>query len=156
MNITYHRATADDIAVLADMRITFLTDLFGVQPAEAIDELKSSLLSYFKESIASGSYIGWLASSQNEVIGAGGLIVRVGPGSFSNPSGRVGYILNMYTTPRFRCKGISGRILELTQESARKAGIDNFELHATRMGESIYLRDGFAKHSEPTYRKFSS
>jgi hypothetical protein len=100
------------------------------------------------------SFIVYLAKRGNEIAGMGGIVIRQQPGSFKNPSGRVGYIMNMYTFPFFRRMGICTKILNLLLTEAGLFGINAFELHASEMGEKVYELNGFVKHNEPTYRKF--
>jgi predicted acetyltransferase len=76
------------------------------------------------------------------------------PGNFKNPTGKWGYIMNMYTVPEHRRKGVCKGILDELVKHATSAGITAFELHATPEGELVYSRNGFAPHNEPTYRKF--
>ncbi len=74
------------------------------------------------------------------------------PGNLKNPSGKWGYIMNMFTVPEFRRKGICKSILNLFVEEGKKIGITAFELHATKEGEMVYTQ-GFIHHNEPTLRK---
>jgi hypothetical protein len=76
------------------------------------------------------------------------------PGNFKNPSGKWGCIMNMYTLPAYRRKGICKGILNLLVDEGKKYGITAFELHATIDGEKVYVQDGFIHHNEPTLRKY--
>lgn len=82
------------------------------------------------------------------------MVVRQHPGSFKNASGRVGYLMNMYTRPAYRRRGICKQLLNLLTEDARLLGITAFELHATPDGEFVFKQEGFKLHGEPTYRKY--
>jgi hypothetical protein len=59
----------------------------------------------------------------------------------------------MYTVPQYRRKGTCKSILNLLMEEEKKIGITALELHATKAGEMVYLKDGFCIHIEPTLRK---
>lgn len=154
MTIHYKKADLNDIDHLIEARFTFLTSLLGEPSEEAKQTLHAALTTYFKQYIADKTYIGWLAFDGNELVGAGGLAVRENPGSFKIPNGKCGYLMNMYTKPTHRKKGICSTILKNLQNSAQEMGITYFELHATEEGEPVYIKDGFFKHKEPTYRKF--
>jgi hypothetical protein len=39
-------------------------------------------------------------------------------------------------------------------EAGKKAGVTAFELHSTKAGEPVYLKNGFEFHTEPTLRKY--
>ncbi len=153
--ISFVQASLPDVEALVSTRIAFLSELLGAQPPGHVDELRKSLEAYFKEALAAGAYIGWLAKENQQVVSVGGVVLRSQPGNFKNPSGRVGYILNMYTIPSHRRKGISNTLLNLLIDSARQKGVYCFELHATKDGEPVYQNNGFELHTEPTYRKYT-
>jgi GNAT superfamily N-acetyltransferase len=153
-DIQYCLATGSDIHNLVDARVAFLTELMGPQTDEQIDLLKQHLEKYFNAAINDQTYICWLAIAGERIVGWGGMAIRVNPGSFKNPSGLMGYIMNMYTVPDFRNKGIATSLLNKLVETGREMGITAFELHATKEGEPVYMKYGFEKHVEPTYRKY--
>src|SRR4030095_1634240 len=152
--ITFLKATPADIAILVENRIRFALELSGPQSKEAVGELRTQMTNYFSRALEDGSCISFFARCGNEIAGIGSLQVREQPGNFKNPSGRWGYIMNMYTLPAFRRKGISKTILAALTEEGRKQGITAFELHSTSQGEQVYRQGGFEIHPEPTYRKF--
>lgn len=154
--ITYHLATAAESHELAVSRIAFLTELLGLQPEEEADRLERELTIYFRRAVPAQQYVGLVARQHGQLVGTGGMVFREQPGGFKNPSGKTAYILNMYTIPEFRRRGISMAIMEQLMEIARSRGYNSFELHATPDGEPVYKKLGFYKHSEPTYRKHLS
>lgn len=154
--IILSRATSDDVPALAKMRVRFLAELLGPAPAKASGLLQAALEQYFADGLDNDSCINYVAKANDEIVGMGSLVVRQQPGSFKNPSGKVGYILNMYTLPQYRKKGIGSSILSMLEDTARAAGITAFELHATKDGALLYEQAGFSLHSEPTYRKYIS
>jgi len=153
-NITYARAGISHIPDLIDFRIKFLIDFGGPESLESQNKLREALHPYFHKHIAESSYIGYLALVEGKIAGAGGMKVIEYPGGFKNPEGKRGYIMNMYTLPEFRRKGICSNILRHLMETANEMGICSFELHATKEGEPVYIKQGFEKHDEPTYRKW--
>jgi predicted acetyltransferase len=152
--IVYSRATLDDLDTIIDLRLIFAKE-FSTRPSlESIQEFKKANKMYLEVAIPNNSFIVYLAKCGNEIAGMGGVVIRQQPGSFKNPSGRVGYMMNMYIFPFFRRKGICTKILNLLLTEASLSGIHAFELHASEMGEKVYVQNGFVKHTEPTYRKF--
>jgi GNAT superfamily N-acetyltransferase len=150
----FRKATVSDIPTMVDYRIDFMEEFLGKQPEEKVMELKTYLRNYFKEAIVSGAYVCYLALDEGYVAGMGGIVFREQPGSFKNPSGRVGYLMNMYTVPSYRKKGICSRILEQLIEEGKQRGLVAFELHATKDGEPVYQKRDFKFHTEPTYRRY--
>jgi GNAT superfamily N-acetyltransferase len=154
-NITYYRATQRDINTLIDLRIKFSIELTGEHSLAARLELRDNLAVYFKKAFYQNTAIWYLANDKDTAVGIGGLIFREHPGNFKNPSGKMGYIINMYTLPAFRRKGICSFILNRLVDDANRCGIKVFELHATKKGEYVYGQNGFEIHNEPTYRKYT-
>jgi GNAT superfamily N-acetyltransferase len=153
-NITYHKATANDISTLVEYRIRFAIELKGERPPEVVDNLRKQLANYFSQATTNEGCISFIAKNGNDVVGIGSVHIHQMPGNFKNPSGKWGYIMNMYTVPEFRKRGISSRILEELIEAGKKAGVTAFELHSTKTGEPVYLKNGFTFHTEPTLRKY--
>lgn len=151
--ITYHIATAVDSDALASSRVAFLTELLGPQEDAAAERLARELSAYFRKAVPAQQYVGLIARQNGQLAATGGMVFREQPGSFKNPTGKTAYILNMYTLPEFRRRGISTAIMEQLMDIARSKGYNSFELHATPDGEPVYQKLGFNKHGEPTYRK---
>lgn len=154
MNITYHIASIADVSKLVDNRILFALELAGNQNEEAIMALRKQMTNYFSKATADNSCISFIARCDGVVAGIGSVHLREMPGNFKNPSGKWGYIMNMYTVPQYRRKGICKTILNLLVEEGKKHGVTAFELHATKDGEKVYIQEGFVHHNEPTLRKF--
>ena len=154
MNISYHKASKDDVSTLVEHRIMFALEIFGSQNETAIQLLRTQMTSYFKKAMLDHSCISFIAKCDEIVAGIGSIHFREMPGNFKNPSGKWGYIINMYTVPEFRRKGICKNILNLLVEEGQKIGVTAFELHATKEGEKVYIQEGFTLHHEPTFRKF--
>ncbi|HTF05354.1 MAG TPA: GNAT family N-acetyltransferase [Bacteroidia bacterium] len=153
-NITYHKATQNDVATLVDNRIAFALELSGEQDPEVIVALKKQMTGYFSKATTENTCISFIAKCDGEVAGIGSVHVREQPGNIKNPTGKWGYIMNMYTLPAFRRKGICKGLLDALIEDAGKSGITAFELHATNEGELVYRQSNFELHNEPTYRKY--
>ncbi len=152
--IEYFQATESDVQTMADSRIEFLVDFLGEQTTADSILLKQKLEKYFSHAIKHHEYICWIAKIENNLAGIGGMVIRVQPGNFKNPSGKSGYIMNRYTIPAYRRQGICKALLEKLMKTGREMGITLFELHATKEGEPVYQKSGFQIHSEPTYRKY--
>lgn len=155
-HITYHLATIDDVELLTELRAAFVEDLAGKQKEDDVAMISEHLREYFKKAIAEGSYISWYAKLGEEAIGVGGMVLRQQPGSLKNPTGKWGYVMNMYVHPEHRRKGIAAILINKLMDSAREAGYHAFELHATQAGAPLYEMEGFKVHGEPTYRKYNT
>jgi predicted acetyltransferase len=151
--INYTLANETHIPIIIALRIRFLLEFGGPQSQEAQDTLKKELHVYFEKHLKNRTYICWIATVNDAVAGIGGMTMREHPGNFKNLSGKMGYVINMYTAPEFRKRGICATILDRLQETAATMGVYSYELHATKEGEPVYVKNGFEMHHEPTYRK---
>lgn len=152
--IIFDKATLKDVPVLVEYRIRFALELSGEKNQEAIDALKKQMTEYFSKNTETSSIVSYIARLNEKVAGIGSLHLREVPGNFKNPSGKWGYIMNMYTVPECRRMGVCKGILQALVEEGKKLGIGAFELHATQEGELVYKQNGFVLHPEPTYRKY--
>lgn len=152
--IIFHKAGPNDIQILVEARIDFLSEYWGVQDQNIVDKLRAELRLFFEPEIQAKTYVCWFARDENKLVAIGGMKIIQKPGSFRIPDGRCGYIMNMYTAPEFRRRGLAKTILEKLMEEGKAMGIHFFELHATEDGEPLYIQNGFELHKEPTYRKF--
>jgi len=143
--VTYRRAGAADIDLLVGYRLRFLAEHFGRGSGDYRDEaaLAAELRAYFAEALPQGSFLAWIAEAGGEVVGTSGLVLWRIPPNDGVPNGRLGYILNMYTAPAARGRGICTALLEKLIADARAAGVSRVHLHASKMGEPIYRKRGF-------------
>lgn len=150
----FRKAGPDDIQILVEARVEFLSEYWGAQEQTIADKLRAELQLFFETEIQANTYVCWIAMHENVLVAIGGMKIIQKPGSFRVPDGRCGYIMNMYTAPEFRRRGLAKTILEKLMEEGNAMGIHFFELHATADGEPLYIQNGFELHKEPTYRKF--
>lgn len=56
--------------------------------------------------------------------------------TYNNPSGTKAYIMNMYTKPEYRRKGIAYKTSDMLIKDIKSKGISAISLEATEMGRS--------------------
>jgi GNAT superfamily N-acetyltransferase len=142
-SLKLRKATIADSELLTDYRIIFLSETYGVRPAEKISELKGSLMLYFSGAFDKNTFIAWIAEYEDKPVGFSGLVIREQPGNFETINGKTGYILNMFTLQEFRNNGICKMLFKKLLEEAVLLGLDKVELHATAAGEPVYREFGF-------------
>ena len=94
----------------------------------------------------SNEFFAWIAESNNEIIATSGLSFLQKPPHFINLTGKFAYIMNMYTKPEWRRKGIGLALLEKLIEEIKKKGIESVVLHATPYGRPLYEKYGFREN----------
>lgn len=140
---TIRRATLDDRDALVWLRVALMREMGAVlAPDEAA--LAEVIRHYLDTALPEGGFIAWVGTdAAGTVIGCGGLVTAQKPPSPGNHSGREAYIMNMYTAPAWRGRGLAARIFAALVAEARAAGAELVRLHATEDGRSIYARAGF-------------
>jgi GNAT superfamily N-acetyltransferase len=145
MPVTYRKAESSDIPVLTEYRIRFLDDSGNGQSAAPVDlqSLRESITVYLMRAIPDENCIVIIAENEGSPVGFGFMAIHTIPNNYSNPSGKIGHILNMYTVPSFRRKGIASEIMRFLIKEAESRGIGKLSLNSTEAGEKIYRKLGF-------------
>jgi GNAT superfamily N-acetyltransferase len=129
---------------LIDYRVRFLNELYNHTEDDETEILRKALREYFSEAIPSDDFIAWLAEYNGKIIGTSGMVVWQMPARYGGlESGKLGYILNLYTIPEARRKGICTRLLNELIKEAKSLGLKYLHLHASEDGISIYRKAGF-------------
>ncbi len=143
MNLEYKRAGFEDIDTLVDTRIEVLLAANKLDENTDMSEVRKQSYNYYSKSLADNTHTAYLIFDGESFAGAGGVsYYRVMP-TYHNPSGEKAYIMNMYTAPSYRRKGIAYKTLSLLVEDAKKKGITAISLEATDMGRPLYEKFGF-------------
>ena len=141
--IEYRKAGLGDIAELARMRIEFLNEVQTLEAGIGNDELYVNLKEYFLENMNTGCFMAWIATDDEAIVGISGIYFYSLPPSYKKPNGKVAYIMNMYTRPAYRGKGIAPTLFGRLIEESKKRGCEKISLNATDMGKPIYQKFGF-------------
>lgn len=138
----------DEVEFLTIYRLAYLTEMQGERSKEYQDKLRKELTRYFSEALKEDRFFAFLAELNGETLSFGGMVIKKIPGDFNQSFYLEGDILNMYTVPFARRKGISALILQQLLNEAQNRGISKVSLHTSKDGEKLYRKFGF---SEPIY-----
>jgi len=139
----------DEVDLLTTYRMAYLTELQGEQSDEYQQKLQIELNQYFTQALAENRFFAFLAELKGEILGFGAMVIKKIPGDFKQPFYLEGDILNMYTVPFARRKGISALILQQLLNEAHYRGISKVALHTTKAGEKLYRKFGFSDSIYP-------
>jgi len=143
MEIIYKKATIADLDILTDTRIEVLKAANQLEDNVDMSEVKKQSLEYYQSALKDDTHVAYLIFDEEKFVGAGGIsYFKVMP-TYHNPTGRKAYIMNMYTKPGYRRKGIAIKTLDLLVQDAKKRGITAISLEATTMGRPLYEKYGF-------------
>lgn len=145
MELIYRRATAEDLELLVRTRIEVLRAANELADTVDMSAVEEQSRGYYREALESGEHVAYLVFDGETLAGAGGIsFYRLLP-TYHNPTGENAYIMNMYTRPAFRRRGIASRTLDLLVAAARERGVSRITLEATRMGRPLYEKYGFVE-----------
>ncbi|MBQ6481469.1 MAG: GNAT family N-acetyltransferase [Anaerolineaceae bacterium] len=135
----FRTATIEDIREISELRKKQIQDE-GQKPTIDIDE---DLYRYFEKYMRSGELIEWIAEDEGKIIATTAIVFMDFPPSFTNKTGRTGYVANVYTADEYRGRGIAGQLLDKVEEEAKKRGITKLLLHASELGRKAYIKSGY-------------
>jgi len=154
------RAQVDDAPVIALHRARMFQDMGELSEA-AFEELRRATLTWTERALASGEYIGWLgtlkAKPDTIVGGAGIQLRRVAPHPRRPPldgaigKGRHAIVLNVFTEPEWRRRGLARLLMEEIVRWTRAEELDRLVLHASSQARPLYEKMGFALTNEMRY-----
>jgi GNAT superfamily N-acetyltransferase len=143
MNLTYKKAKIEDIDILTETRIQVLRAANQLSNEVDLSEVRKQSYHYYQKALCDGTHVAYLIFDEHRFAGAGGVsFFQVMP-TYHNPSGKKAYIMNMYTSPEYRRKGIAYKTLDLLVEEAKSNGITSISLEATALGRPLYEKYGF-------------
>ena len=145
MNLIYKKAAIEDIDILTETRIDVLRAANKLSDDIDMSEVKKQTYNYYKKALCDGTHIAYLIYDESHFVGAGGVsFFQIMP-TYHNPSGKKAYIMNMYTDPEYRRKGIAYKTLDMLIRDTKSKGITSISLEATAMGRPLYEKYGFIK-----------
>lgn len=147
MGFHWKWADAADLETLVRTRVQVLRAANHLDTATDLTAVEEQSRLYYQQ--AGDEHAALLVYDGDRVIGTGGVsFYRVMP-TCCNPDGRKAYIMNMYTAPEYRRRGIARKTLDLLVEECRRRGVDFISLEATEAGRPLYENYGFVKmHDE--------
>lgn len=148
MDYSYIKATIDDLDRLVDTRIEVLRAANQLADDVDMGEIEVQSYRYYNRALRDGTHIAYLVFDGTKFVGSGGVsFFQVMP-TYHNPSGRKAYIMNMYTAPEYRRRGIAYKTLGMLVNDAKDQGITAISLEATNMGRPLYEKYGFVKMND--------
>ena len=140
--MVFEKTDANDISELAALRIEFLRADRGEIPASELSLIFDRLPAYFRQHL-NRDLLAFVCRDADAIAGCCFLYISEKPPNPTYPTGRVGTALNVYTRPKYRRKGIAGRLLKMLLSEAANLRLDFVELKATDAGYPLYKSLGF-------------
>jgi GNAT superfamily N-acetyltransferase len=146
---TIRRATLADVDTLMAHRRGMFHDM-GYHDAAALDDMCAKFRPWLIAKMEAEQYLAWLAMpSGEEVIAAGaGLWIMDWPPHMVGAQARRGNVVNVYTTPEYRRRGLARRLMDTILDWCRANSLDVVVLHASQDGRPLYESMGFTATNE--------
>ncbi len=143
VRITFKRATKDELEMLVKTRIEVLRAANKLDENVDMKDVEENSRIYYNKTLDDGIHVAYLVFHDEAFVGAGGVsFFQVLP-TYDNPTGCKAYIMNMYTRPEYRRRGIAYKVLNLLVNEAKERGISHISLEATEDGRPLYEKYGF-------------
>lgn len=141
-SVHMEKADINDLEQLVGLRTSYLIEDYGTVPQKKLDKISEKLPDYFRRHLNKDCFV-YAAKSENEIVSCCFLTVTEKPSNPSFINGVVGTVMNVYTKPEYRRKGLAGKLMKMMIEDSEKMGLDFVELKATDSGYNLYKSVGF-------------
>ena len=146
--IRIREARPEDLPIILHHRKAMFKDM-GFSNEADIEAMAASSEHWLIPALAEGRYRGWLAEVPGgEIVAGGGVLIAPWISHPRDLRPRKGEILNVYTEPAYRRRGLARRLMEIMIEWCREQGFAVIFLHASDDGRPLYESMGFRPTSE--------
>jgi len=147
-NIVFKKLNKNDKKLFISLRLIFLMDCFDTINDTERNEIENNLKTYFDSHINKKNFIRIVGEYNGNIVSTVYLIISVYPANPNLVNGKVGTLLNVYTFPKYRKKGIAKKFIEEIIKETKLIGIDCMDLKATEKGHNLYIKLGFKKNKD--------
>ena len=147
LSITIREGTTADIPEVASQRRRMCEDM-NYTDADVLLAMVNATADYLKKAIPEGSFRSWLACDNDRVVAGGAVVISPWPAHAYDLECRRATILNVYTEPEYRRRGIARQIMEAMIAWCEQEGFARVSLHASNQGRHLYESLGFEDSNE--------
>lgn len=154
MSIFIRPASTEDCELIAFHRKAMFEDMGEAQPQYS-EQARREFAAWLQPRIASGEYTGLLACEGERVLAGLGIWWiewPPGPGAVQDGITLRAYIMNVYTFPEYRGRGLASSLMRAALDACRQRGVRRITLHASDQGRPIYEGFGFSATNEMKLR----
>ena len=145
--VTIREGTVADISEIARQRRRMCEDMH-YSDDNALSKMTALTADYLRKAIPDGSFRSWLACDDGRVVAGGAVVISPWPSHAYDLDCRRVTILNVYTEPEYRRRGIARQIMETIIVWCRQEGFARVTLHASEQGRHLYESLGFVDSNE--------
>jgi GNAT superfamily N-acetyltransferase len=146
-NPIIREASPNDIPEILRQRRRMYEDMH-YHDAIALDSMASLSSAYLKTAMADGSFRAWLAADRDRIVAGGAVVISPWPAHPYDLQCRRVTILNVYTDPEYRRRGIARQLMQTMIAWCKREGFARVTLHASDDGRHLYESLGFEPSNE--------
>jgi GNAT superfamily N-acetyltransferase len=147
LDLTIREATPADIPEILRQRRGMYEDMNYKDPA-TLAAMLSVTAGYLEKALPDGTFRGWLAERGNATVGGGAIVISPWPAHPYDLECRRANILNVYTYPQYRRRGIARQIMQTIIDWCKRENFARVTLHASPDGRHLYDSLGFEASNE--------
>jgi len=148
---TIRLARPDEISTVLYHRRQMFIEM-GDRDVRALDEMERASHAIFGEALRNGTYLGWFVEAEGRIVSGGGVLLVPFQPSPSQPRPTRPLIVNVYTEPPYRRRGLARRLMEEMVAWCRAQGYAGVSLHAANEARALYESMGFTPTNEMRLR----
>ena len=155
---TLRRATPDDAPTITAQRHQMFADNELTTEAH-YNAMDQTFEPWVRERLTDGRYVGLFleehATNPTEpatILAACGIFFADFPPHYLDPNPIRAYLLNFYTAPQARGRGLATQLLQHAVDECRHRNVQVITLHASKFGKPIYEKFGFTQNNEMILR----
>ncbi|MBD6615157.1 GNAT family N-acetyltransferase [Komarekiella sp. 'clone 1'] len=138
------QANLQDLEALVDLRLELLREVGDIKGDTDTATLAQATRKYLAQKMPQGEFLAWVADMDNQIVATSGLVFFQRPPHNGNLSGLEAYVMNVYTVPAWRGRGIAIALLKEINSFVKATEAKRIWLHATQDGKRIYEKLNFA------------
>jgi ribosomal protein S18 acetylase RimI-like enzyme len=145
--ISIRIAVPADLPEILRQRRRMYEDM-NYKDTKALDSMVSMCTPFLAEALSSGSFRSWLGLMNGNVAGGGAVLLSPWPCHPYDSTCRRATILNVYTYPEYRRKGVARALMQAMLDWCKTEGFTAVFLHASDDGRPLYESLGFKFNNE--------
>jgi GNAT superfamily N-acetyltransferase len=147
-HLNIRQANLNDLEVLVELRLALLREAGNLESDTPTAALAEAIRQYLSKNLPTGKFVAWVAQMNGKIVGTSGVVMFERPPVNGNLSGLEAYVMNIYTVPTWRGKGVATALLEEIISYLKKTDARRIWLHATEDGKRLYEKFGFVSTTQ--------
>ena len=140
--INYRKAKPADIPTLIQMRLGYMHETHTDLEEPVFETIADKTKGYFQDHLNRDCVV-YLAEEDGKAAGCVFFLLINKPASPLFITGKTGTLMNVYTLPEYRRRGIGKKLVSMAIEDGKAWDLSYIELRATKCGYPLYKQLDF-------------